>query len=996
MGSRPQNPDQTFADAALHASEERYRSLYDGTPSMYFTVDATGTVLSVNHFGATYLGYTPEELTGKSVLPIFVDDDKAAAVTHVAECLAHPGKVFHWELRKIRKDGTRLWVKETARAVKGSDGVLAVMIVCEDITENKRAEMLRIGQNRVLEMIATDADLEDTLTDLARLIESQSEGMLCSILLLDNDGQHMRHAAAPSLPQSYIDTVSTVRIGACAGSCGTAAYYGKLVVVSDIGSDPLWQGHCEHALAHGLRACWSSPIFSHQGKVLGTFAMYYREVRSPAAAELQLIDLAIHIAGIAIERKRAAAALRAGEERYRSLYHDTPSMYFTVDPDGTVLSVNQFGAHYLGYTPDELIGQSVLMVFPDTDKPIAVEHVGKCVTEPGRVFHWELRKIRKDGSDLWVRESARAVRDADGALAVMIVCEDITDRKRAEEAVHLRTRAIESTHNAIIIAKSSREEDNPIIYVNPAFERTTGYAASEVLGRNGRLLLGNDWEQPEIEQLREALRTSTEMRVVLRNYRKDGTLFWNELWFAPVLDDAQRATHFICVINDVTERVRYERELEHQANYDFLTGLANRNLLRDRLGQTLVQAQRSQWLVAAIFIDLDHFKIINDSMGHSAGDALVRAVAKRLLECVREVDTVARLGGDEFVVVLPDARKEDNVTTTMQRIQDALAPPFVIEGRELYVTCSMGASIYPRDGMDGETLLKNADIAMYRAKEMGRNTFQYHMADMNARVNERLSMESNLRRALERDELRLHFQPIVETTSGRIVSAEALLRWQHPDGGIMLPDRFIPLAEETGLIVPIGEWVLDQACKQARRWREQGTATFGVAVNLSARQFRQRTLADMVARALAANQLDPGLLHLELTESMVMQHIDDAMAMACKLKALGISLSLDDFGTGYSSLNYLKRFPIDIVKIDGSFMRDIPNDSDNVAIASAVIAMARSLNITVVAEGVEVKEQFTFLGDKNCDQIQGYYISPPLTASDFTQFLDSRSHASAA
>jgi diguanylate cyclase (GGDEF)-like protein/PAS domain S-box-containing protein len=980
---------RTHVETALRASEARYRALYDGTPSMYFTVDPDGTVLSVNHYGATYLGYTIDELVGDSVLRVFVEEDKAKAVEHVAQCLARPGEVFRWELRKVRKNGSRLWVKETARALRAPDGALSVLIVCEDITDTKRAALLGSGQNRVLELIATNAPLEQTLGTLAQLIESQADGMLCSILLLEDDGQHLRHGAAPSLPDGFVRAAERVPVGPCAGSCGTAAYTGQPVIVADIQNDPLWAAWRDLAEAHQLRACWSHPIFSHERRPLGTFAMYYREVRSPSPEETRLVDLAIYIAGIAIERKRAEAALRASEERYRALYHDTPSMYFTIDPAGTVLSVNQFGASYLGYRIDELHGQSVLKVFLEADKAAAVQQVARCVAEPERVFQWELRKVRKDGSQLWVHETARASHSADGTLAVMIVCEDITERKRAEEEIHLRNRAIESTHNAIIIAKSSQDEDNPILYVNPAFERITGYSAAEAIGRNSRFLVGDDWGQPELERLRQAVRTSTEVRVVLRNYRKDGTLFWNEFWFAPVRGEGGAVTHFISVINDVTERVRYERELEQQANYDFLTGLANRNLLRDRLAQTLVQAQRHAWQVAVVFIDLDHFKVINDSMGHSAGDTLVRAVAQRLLGCVREVDTVARLGGDEFVVVLPDVKQEDYVTATMRRIQETLAPPFVVEGRELFVTCSLGAAICPRDGGDGETLLKHADIAMYRAKEIGRNTFQYHRADMNAKVHERLSMETSLRRALEKNEFVLHYQPIMETATGRIVGAEALLRWMHPDAGMVEPARFIPLAEETGLILPIGEWVLEHACRQARDWRGQGRSVFSLAVNLSARQFRQHNLAEVVARALQSNQLEAGRLHLELTESMVMQHIDEAMAMTRRLKALGVSLSLDDFGTGYSSLNYLKRFPIDTIKIDRSFVRDIPGAADNTAIAAAVIAMARSLDVAVVAEGVELAEQFKFLGAKHCDQIQGYYVSPPLAAEAFAQFIDS-------
>lgn len=747
----------------------------------------------------------------------------------------------------------------------------------------------------------------------------------------------------------------------------------------------------------------------YQERLLG--ALYFENIAAPRAFASEgssaLEALALHAASV-LNREQlprdapqsnthdagADVALPTSEERYRMLYDGTPAMYFTVDPTGTVLSVNRYGATYLGYTPEDLVGQSVLGVFSEADKKAALEHVRECVAEPERVFHWELRKRRQDGSELWVRESAHAVRDSHGMIAVLIVCEDITEYKRIAEAAHLRNRAIESTNNAIVIAKASRAEGNPIIYVNPAFERITGYSAAEILGRDARFLIGSDWDQPELERLRQAMRDSVEIRIVLRNYRKDGTLFWNELWFAPVFDESRQVTHFIGAINDVTDRVRYQEQLERQANYDLLTGLANRNLLRDRLNQALVQAQRSHWLVAVIFIDLDHFKVINDNMGHNGGDVLVGAVAQRLLGCVREVDTVARLGGDEFVMVLPDAKREDHVTVTMQRIQEALEPPFVVEGRELYVTCSMGASICPRDGTDSETLLKTADIAMYRAKEMGRNTFQYHRADMVLGVNERFNIRASLQRALEREELLLHFQPIVETATGKIVGAEALLRWRHPEEGMIPPTAFISIAEETGLIVPIGEWVLDHACRQARLWRDLDVPPLSVAINISARQLRQRNFADRVSRALEGNRLDPARLHLELTEGMVMQHIDGAMATARRLKALGVCWSLDDFGTGYSSLSYLKRFPIDTIKIDGCFVRGIPADADNTAIAAAIIALARNLNINVVAEGVDTAEQFKFLGAKLCDRVQGYYISPPLEAADFARFVQARSMAS--
>ncbi|MBI2311398.1 MAG: EAL domain-containing protein [Betaproteobacteria bacterium] len=554
-------------------------------------------------------------------------------------------------------------------------------------------------------------------------------------------------------------------------------------------------------------------------------------------------------------------------------------------------------------------------------------------------------------------------------------------RKQAEESLRLRDRAIESSVNAVIITSYGRP-DNPIEYVNPAFERITGYSAAEVLGRNCRFLHRDDLDQPELEKIRSAIREGREGHAVLRNYRKDGTLFWNELHIAPVRAGPGVITHFVGVQNDITDAKRYEAQLERQANYDTLTDLPNRNLLNDRLRQALIYAERHQRVVVVAFVDLDHFKFINDSLGHHTGDRLLAAAAERLRSCLRGTDTVARPGGDEFVLVLSDHENVESVSGLAQRILDAISRPFVVEGRELFTTCSIGLSVFPPDGNNPETLMKNADAAMFRAKEQGRNTFRFFTAELNARINERVSMESKLRNALEAGEFSLHYQPQLDLLSGGIVGVEALIRWHHPELGMVPPSRFIPLAEETGLIVPIGEWVLRTACAQNKAWQDAGLPLLHVSVNLSARQFRQQDLTRSIRQVLQDTRLDPRYLELELTESLVMHNAEEFVTTLRELKALGLRLSIDDFGTGYSSLSYLKRFPIDRLKIDQSFVRDIGSDPDDAAIAQAVITLGHSLNLRVIAEGVETEEQLGFLRARGCDEIQGYLFSKPLPAEE--------------
>ena len=560
-------------------------------------------------------------------------------------------------------------------------------------------------------------------------------------------------------------------------------------------------------------------------------------------------------------------------------------------------------------------------------------------------------------------------------------------RQQMESRLRQLSRALESSSNGVMIT-SSTQLDHPIVYVNPAFERITGYRADEVIGISGRFLVRDDLNQKGLNTIRDALRNRHEGHAILRNYRKDGSLFWNELYISPVRDEAgEMTTHFVSIINDVTERIHYEQQLAFHANHDTLTGLANRNLLNDRIGQAIAQARDDGLLAGVLLLDLDRFKLIDDGFGHTPANELLKGVASRLAACVRDSDTVARLGGDEFVIVVGRLQAADDLAVVASKTLRAFSQPFLLEGKEIFVTASIGAAIYPRDGDHGEALLRNADVAMYRVKEHGRNNYRFYTPEMTHMALDRLDMEGNLRRALERDELVVHYQPIVSLNSGRITGAEALIRWEHPRIGRIPPGEFIPLAEETGLIIPLGQFIIRQVCHDLRAWDAAGLPPLRVSINLSARQFRQDDLIDTIASALREFGIAGERLGFELTESMMMHDLENTLTTLRDLQALGALLSLDDFGTGYSSLSYLKRFPIDVLKIDRSFIRDIHENADDAAIAHAVIAMGHRLGMRIVAEGVENEAQLALLRDFGCDALQGFHFSRPVPAEEFTLML---------
>lgn len=561
---------------------------------------------------------------------------------------------------------------------------------------------------------------------------------------------------------------------------------------------------------------------------------------------------------------------------------------------------------------------------------------------------------------------------------------------RSNTRATLLQRCLEASYNGVLIV-DARVEDQPIIYANHAFERITGYRKEEALGRNCRFLQGSQTNQPGIAEIRSCLAEQREAHVVLRNFRKDGSAFWNDLYIAPVPDERGVVTHYIGVQNDISERKRFESELAYNASHDVLTGLPNRSLLEDRLLQGCQIARRYSRELAVMLIDLDGFKPINDTLGHAIGDKVLVEVAKRMGAQIRPGDTLARLGGDEFVVLLPDLAHGEDVLLVAERLIRSIARPYHFNELELHVTASIGITLSDGDIEQPMKLIQEADLAMYQAKQHGRNNYQWYTEHLNQEVSERMTLRNELQKAIETMSFELHYQPQIDARSGTVIGSEALLRWPHAERGMISPMQFIPVAEDTGQIIPISQWVLETACRHNRRLLDQGLAQGAVSVNISVVHFLRSNFVDTVRRALDNSGLPAYLLELEITESVLLKNAERAIELLHELKALGVGLALDDFGTGYSSLSYLKDLPIDKVKIDRSFVHELISDRRDAAITQGIISMAHHLDLKVVAEGVETAEQADFLNRNRCDAFQGFLYAKPMPFAELERYLQGTS-----
>jgi diguanylate cyclase (GGDEF)-like protein/PAS domain S-box-containing protein len=682
-------------------------------------------------------------------------------------------------------------------------------------------------------------------------------------------------------------------------------------------------------------------------------------------------------------RELAASGQRSqkGEQRFRMIFDAAPDAMFLLDTGGRIAMANSAAGTMLGYRHGEMIGQPMEILVAENMRAIYAEQRGRCAEHPVTVtvaIQADMVARRKDGEDIPVSVSLSQI-EMDGKCETITVVRDSSTTREMENLLRRHSQEFQAlVDNAPdVIVRFDR--DLRYLYANPANELVIGVDSGECLGKTWADLglppeAAVVWQQGVREVFEHGEATTVECGIEIPQMG----LRHFHVRMVPERNMENRVVSVLLIARDISERKNHEDQLFHQARHDVLTGLPNRALILDRLRLAIVHAQRGQRLLAVTYLDLDDFKNINDTQGHDAGDELLRQVALRISGVLRQGDTVGRQSGDEFILLLPDITHIEDATIVAEKILDTLAAPFALNGREVYVTGSLGLSIFPSDGEDAESLLRNADVAMFRAKEEGRNAFRFYVPEMDTRMRARVEIEHDLRLAIKRGELVLHYQPRVSLRTGEVLCFEALVRWNHPSEGLIGPDRFIGVAEDTGLIMPLGDWVLQAACRQARHWQDTGAAAMRMSVNLSARQFRDPGLVERVEQVLAETTLDPALLELEITESTVMHDSEAAIGTLRALKKLGLTLAVDDFGTGYSSLSYLKLFPIDVLKVDRSFVRDVTADPDDAVIVQAIVSLAHSLGLGVVAEGVEAAEQAAFLRRVNCDEMQGYYFSRPL------------------
>ncbi len=861
------------------------------------------------------------------------------------------------------------------------------------------AEVLRSATLDLTRTLELDAIFSSLLEHLGRLVPYDT----ANVMLLEGDSRLAVRALRgyekwgdPELTRGAVYEIASHPI------LGALLTTRRSILIPDTALHPGWQRH--HGAEH-VRNWMGVPLLAAD-RVIGLYAVDKAVPSFFTSEHLRFTEALAPHAALAIRNARLYEQIQRSEERFRALVDNSNEVVSLLDREGMTLYSSQSSAAILGDPVEELVGHTPFDRVHPEDQAEVRALFQTSLRSPGFPLVSEFRMRHRGGA--WRTVEAVLVNRLDdpSVAAAVLNYRDVTERKRAQRKIEDLNRdlqrqvaefqtLLEVIPIGIGIARDPacrRIEGNPymarLMGLSPADNISLSAGDGEAvpgarLFRDGRPLA------PETLPMQKAAAQGVEVVDMEMDVVREGQKVATVLGYAaPLFDETGRPRGAIGATLDITERKRAEEQIKSLAYHDSLTGLPNRRLFQDRLSLAVAQAHRNTQRLAVLFLDLDRFKSVNDSLGHAAGDRLIQDVAERLRTCLREGDTVARLGGDEFTLLLPGVAQVVDAARVAEKVLDALRVPFLIEDRELLATASIGISLYPEDGRDADRLVKSADAAMYRAKQQGRDNYQLCAPALNATALERLALEGSLRHAVGQDELVLHYQPVLDLASGRVRAMEALLRWRHPELGLIPPADFIPLAEMTGLVIAFSPWVLRTACAQAREWQDAGHPGLGVAVNLSARQFQHHDLVGQVRRALEETKLEARFLELEISETSAMQGPEANVPTLRALKALGVRIAIDDFGTGCSSLSYLRRFPIDALKIDRSFTAEITRDPDDAAVANVVIALAHTLKLRVVAEGVETDDQLAFLTARRCDQAQGYLFGAPRPAQACTELLD--------
>jgi diguanylate cyclase (GGDEF)-like protein/PAS domain S-box-containing protein len=951
------------------SNEKRYRTLFERSLTGVYRTTLDGRILDCNAAFCQIFGYLlPEEVLGHSVTGLRTNRAgylSSADRARFKEKLQSENGVTNFEQCLRRKDGSAVWVLNNAILLPSEDGSESVIEgTMIDISQRKRAEeAIRESETRYRLLFERN---------LAGVVRTSLEGR---IVECNPAGARMFGYGSPEeiISTSIIDAYQTIS--------DREAFLKKLKAEKKL---------TNHEMSFRRKSGDSFWAMLNASTVDDDSGV-------PGFIEATLVDIT--------DSKRSEEVLRQAARRLsaqhsildternmlRALIDNIPDFIYVKDAESRFVVANRHVARVMGVeTQEALLGKTDFDFYPQEIAKAFYEDEQNVMRSGQPLYNREEKAVDNAGNEIHILTTKVPFRDNTGQVTgVAGVGRDITDRKRAEEALRTAEEKYRAIFEDAVIGIFQATPDGRPLSINRALAEIHGYDSATQLMAEVANVVSELFVHPD--QMEEIGKVLAEKGVVrnleLELYRKDRSKRSVLANIRGVRDAGGRLTLIEGTMEDITDRKQAEERVQFLAYYDALTGLPNRTLLQDRLGKALASARRRKEKVAVMFLDLDRFKIINDSLGHSIGDQLLQNVAERLRNWSREQDTVARIGGDEFVIVLCGVKDVPDVAVAAERVMDTMVADLLIQDRRFNVSCSIGISIYPDHGLDSETLIKNADAAMYSAKESGRNNFRFFTNEMNVQVVERLTIEHNLRLALERDEFFLVYQPQMDIRSGQIAGMEALIRWRHPELGLVLPGRFMSVAENSGLILPIGEWVLRTACRAARHWQEQGLPPLPVAVNVSAIQFRQEAFGALVRNVLQTIGLATHFLELEVTESLLLSNAERSLPVLHELKAMGVKLTIDDFGTGYSSLSYLRHFPINKLKIDRSFIKMVASNPGDAAITAAIIVMAKSLNLKVIAEGVEDSAQMSFLEAHQCDEIQGYYFSKPLTCDEITAKL---------
>jgi diguanylate cyclase (GGDEF)-like protein/PAS domain S-box-containing protein len=986
--------DEYVQRKALESSQSLIKNLFNNIPDLIWLKDKEGVYLTCNKKFEQFFGAKESEIIGKTDYD-FVDEDIADFFRENDKKAMMLGKPsMNEEPLTFESDGHTELCETIKNPLFNSRGELTgILGVARNITARKFAERREKYHSHILKLITSGELLPVILEAIVLGVEDENPSMICSILLLDEEGKHLLNGAAPSLPDFYNQATHGMDIGVGAGSCGTSAFTGERVIVDDIQNHPYWINFKEAAGKAGLGACWSQPIHSTEGKVLGTFAIYHHDIHKPTAQNIELIEQVADLSSIAIEHTQTKLTLQSSEERYAFAIKGTQDGIWDWNVSTNEIMFTPRWKSMLGYAENEIkdeFSEWERLVHPD-DLEITLSIIKEFLSHKtenfkAENFKAEFRMQHKDGHYINILSRAFASEDEAGEITRLVGTHvDITQQKLSEEKLTLAASVFMHAGESIAITDATGK----ILDVNDTFSHTTGYSREEAIGKNPRILQSGRQSSQFYTDMWQALLNEGYWSGEVWNRRKNGEVYAVMATISAVRDVHGDTTHYVSLANDITPIKHHQEQLERIAHFDLLTNLPNRTLLADRLSQAMLQCGRHEQSLAVVFLDLDGFKTVNDTHGHSVGDELLIVLSLRMKEALRENDTLSRIGGDEFVAVLADLDKVEDCEPVLERLLLAASEPIVINNVVLNVSASIGVTLYPQDNVDTDQLIRHADQAMYVAKQSGKN--RYHLFDTvqdDAIKVQRENLEA-IRSALDNQQFVLHYQPKVNMKTGRVMGAEALIRWQHPTRGLLSPMEFLPVIENHAMMIEMGEWVIDSALSQISQWQKMGlTLPISTSVNIAAVQLQQSDFTQRLTKQLAEHpDVDPCYLELEVLETSALDDVHHVSTIMNDCMALGVNFALDDFGTGYSSLTYLRRLPASLIKIDQTFVLDMLNDPDDLAIVEGVIALAKSFKRDVIAEGVETIEHGTALLQLGCELAQGYGIAKPMPASDIPEWI---------